>query len=148
MTYTYKRSRTIVISGVAEPPPNLRASERALDLNKKLDDIFDVLNIDCCATEAYRVGKPNQNRPRLVKVVLPSRFYWRLALSNARLLNSSGFSDIYIRRSMTEEERRKEYELRQEARERNRDCAGREWVVYKGRLTHISELPRKSSVNQ
>ncbi|KAK6755578.1 hypothetical protein RB195_014133 [Necator americanus] len=91
-----KRSRSIVISGQSQ-----RDFARAIDL--------------------YRLGKPNPSHPRLVKVVLPSQFYWRRALANARLLRSAGFSSVCIRKSMKPDKRKREYELRQEARERNKD---------------------------
>ncbi|EYB82533.1 hypothetical protein Y032_0357g3372 [Ancylostoma ceylanicum] len=44
----------------------------------------------------------------------------RTALAKARLFRSSGFSDVYVRKRMTAEERKRDYELRQQARERNR----------------------------
>lgn len=140
-----KRSRTVVISGVPEPPEGLSACERAADLKKKVDDIFNVLNVDCSVSELYRIGKVGVH-PRLVKVVLPSKFYWRSVLASAHILRSSS-PNIFIRRSMTEEERRMEYDLRQQAKERNRGKATREWVVYRGQLKRVAELPHRPSGN-
>ncbi|KAK5969739.1 hypothetical protein GCK32_011043 [Trichostrongylus colubriformis] len=55
--------------------------------------------------------------------------------------------ELFVRRSMTEDERKREYELRKEAEERNKGKDVREWVVYQGQLKHTSELPHKRSVN-
>lgn len=42
---------------------------------------------------------------------------------------------------MTLEERKREFELRQECRERNRDLKTRAWVVYRGELRQVQDLP-------
>ncbi|EYC41326.1 hypothetical protein Y032_0573g157 [Ancylostoma ceylanicum] len=142
-----KRARTVVISGIEEPAEGLRATERSRDLKAKVDEILDALDIDCNVSDVFRIGKPNGNRPRLVKLVFPSTFYWKKALANARLLRNAGFRGVFIRKSLTEEERRHEYELRQLARERNNGKAEREWVVYRSQLKHVSELPNRRPVN-
>ncbi|RCN39165.1 hypothetical protein ANCCAN_14921 [Ancylostoma caninum] len=54
----------------------------------------------------------DNSRLRFVKVVLTSTNHWRIALANARLLRSSMFSSVYIRRSMSSEESKREFELR------------------------------------
>lgn len=41
---------------------------------------------------------------------------------------------------MTVEERQREFELRQMARERNRLHGAKEWVVYRGQLARVSEM--------
>ncbi|KAK6764800.1 hypothetical protein RB195_024936 [Necator americanus] len=138
-----KRSRSVVISGL----PDSGSSERLDNLEEKVNDILLALNVSCRPVDLYRMGKPNASHPRLVKVVFPSQFYWRRALANARLLRGAGFPNVYIRRSMTPDERKREYELRQEARERNRGKSQREWVVYRGELRHISDIKRNTSGN-
>lgn len=136
-----KRGRTIVVSGLQEPADSLSASERRADLKAKVLDVLDALQLDCEPVETYRIGKHDASRPRMVKVVLPSQYYWRRALANARTLRSAGLAGIFVRRSMTADERKREFELRQLANERNRGKARREWVVYRSQLKHISELP-------
>ncbi|KAK6761547.1 hypothetical protein RB195_022568 [Necator americanus] len=110
-----KRSRSVVTSGL----PDSGSSERLGNLEEKVNDILLALNVSCRPVDLYRMGKPNASRPRLVKVVFPSQFYWRRELANARLLRGAGFPNVYIRRSVTPDERKREYELRQEAHERN-----------------------------
>ncbi|KIH43934.1 hypothetical protein ANCDUO_26053 [Ancylostoma duodenale] len=130
-----KRARSIVMSGLEEPEEHMRLLDRGLDLNDKVCDILEILKVDARPSEVFRMGKPNPARPRLVKVVLPSTSCWRTALSNSRLLRESAFSNVFIRRSMTPEERKREFELRQIARDRNKGKRDREWVVYNSSLT-------------
>ncbi|EYC35254.1 hypothetical protein Y032_1099g3603 [Ancylostoma ceylanicum] len=142
-----KRSRSLVISGIEEPPETMRASERRKYLENKVTDILDAVDVDCFPSEVFWMGKPNSSRTRLVKVVLPSSFYWRRALANARFLRNSNFQGVFIRRSMSAEERKREFELRQLARDRNKGKKDREWVVYRGQLVQISELASRRSGN-
>ncbi|VDO13923.1 unnamed protein product [Haemonchus placei] len=142
-----KRSRSIVISGLEEGRDGLCPSARQRDLEDKVARVLDAVDVECRPVETYRMGRPNSKHPRLVKVVLPSRSHWRRVLANARLLRDAGLPEVFIRRSMTEEERKREYELRQEARERNKGSGIREWVVYHGQLKRAAELPHKRSGN-
>ena len=135
-----------MISGVTQPPEGMRPSERRKYLQNKVEDIFDALDVDCTPSEVFWIGRASSNSC-LIKVVMPSSFYWRRALANAHLLRHAGYSSVFIRRSMTEEERRREFELRQIARERNKGKASKEWVIYKRELVRVSELPKKRSEN-
>ncbi|EYB87536.1 hypothetical protein Y032_0261g561 [Ancylostoma ceylanicum] len=119
--------------------------ERQAHVEDKVNQIFDVLEVECRPVSVSRLGKWDKSRSRLVKVTLLSKTHWTTVLANAYRLRSAGFSFIHIRRSMTEEEREREFELRQEARERNKGLANKQWVVYKGELKNISELPVKKS---
>ncbi|KAL6733767.1 hypothetical protein Aduo_004388 [Ancylostoma duodenale] len=138
-----KRARSLVISGLPEPSEDLRASEKQMDLEGKVNQILDVLDVDCRPCEVFRMGRLNGDRPRVVKLVLPSRSYWATALANAHRLRKSSLASVFVRRSMTADERKRDYELRQEAKERNRNANGREWVVYKGELKRLQELPHR-----
>uniref|UniRef100_A0A0N4WGI1 Nucleic-acid-binding protein from transposon X-element n=1 Tax=Haemonchus placei TaxID=6290 RepID=A0A0N4WGI1_HAEPC len=141
-----KRSRSIVISGLEEGQDGLRPSARQRDLEDKVAEVLVAVDVECRPVEIYRMGKPNSKHPRVVKVVLPSRVH-RRALASARLLRDAGFPKVFIRRSMTEDERKREYELRQEARERNKGSGVREWVVYHGQLKRAAELPHNRPGN-
>lgn len=59
----------------------------------------------------------------------------------ACLVGRHGVSHVFIRRSVAADERRRDYELREEARERNKGGTVREWVVYTGELRRASDLP-------
>ncbi|KAK6042077.1 hypothetical protein COOONC_20418, partial [Cooperia oncophora] len=119
-----KRSRSLVISGLEEAPPQMRPSEKQLIC----------WTVECRPVELYRLGTPS-GRPRLVKLVLPSRSHWKTALGNAKCLKAStSFKNVFIRKSMTAEERKREYELRQQAREKNKGKDRHEWVIFRGEL--------------
>ncbi|PIO76882.1 hypothetical protein TELCIR_01034 [Teladorsagia circumcincta] len=115
-----KRARSIVISGLKEAPNDLPPSHRQKSLEDDVSKVLDALKVECRPSEIYRIGKSDPKRPRLVKVVLPARSHWRTALANARLLRDAGFPQVFIRKSMTLEERQRDFELRQMARDRNK----------------------------
>lgn len=109
-----------------------------------MSEVFDILDLECRPLEVYRMGKQERGRIRKVKVVLPSKSHWAAALSNSwRLRGSATFSRVRVRRSMSSEERQREYELRQECRERNKQLNDRVWVVYRGELRRIEDLPKR-----
>ncbi|KAK6764551.1 hypothetical protein RB195_024756 [Necator americanus] len=114
-----KRSRSIVITGLAELAADRSLIERQRGLEEKIANVLDALEVDCLPKVAYRLGKLNGNKPRLVKVVLPSRSHWTKALSRSHLQRRTSLSNIFVRKSMTAEERKRDYELRHEARLRN-----------------------------
>ncbi|KAK6044864.1 endonuclease/exonuclease/phosphatase family protein, partial [Cooperia oncophora] len=123
-----KRARSLVISGLPEAPVDMRPSARQDDLESKVCKLLDILRVECRPLEIYRLGKLADSRPRLVKLVLPSRSHWATALSNSRLLRDSEFANVYIRKSMTPAERKRDYELRTECKERNKRANARVWV--------------------
>ncbi|VDL72913.1 unnamed protein product, partial [Nippostrongylus brasiliensis] len=142
-----RRSRSVVISGLPEANANSSSLARQRDLQDKVDRLLEVLDVECKPSEVYRMGVPSQTRPRLVKVVFPTSAHWRRAVANARRLRSSEYRDVYLRRSMTAAERRRDYELRQVAKERNQGCDTREWVVYRGEVVRRSTLHHRSTVS-
>ena len=139
-----RRGRTLIFSGIKEAEGDLPPSQQQMDVESKVTKVLDALNVQCRPTCIFRIGKPNASRSRLVKVTVPSKHHWRQALANARLLPSKGFSDVYVRKCMTMEERKREYELRQQAKELNNSKNEREWVVYAGELRRVSDLSRRS----
>ncbi|EYC34582.1 hypothetical protein Y032_0001g480 [Ancylostoma ceylanicum] len=85
-----KRGRSIVISGIKEASPDLRPSRPQKDLEEKVFEILDALDLECRPIEIRRMGRPEPDRARLVKVVFTSKQEWSRALANARLLRSAG----------------------------------------------------------
>ncbi|KAK6038767.1 reverse transcriptase [Cooperia oncophora] len=133
-----KRSRSIVIAGVEESKRDLAPSARQNELETTVARILDALDVECRPCEVFRMGKLDPMKPRLVKVVLPTVTHWRRALGNAKCLRQSG-------KSMTLEERKQDFELRRLAREKNGGSSSRDWVVFRGQVKHVSELPRRNS---
>ncbi|KAH7705616.1 hypothetical protein AAVH_27168 [Aphelenchoides avenae] len=72
---------------------------------------------------AYRMGQPNRDRPRLLKVVLATRSAQRDFLAAARHLRlDPDFKDVFVRPSPTREQRVAEFRLREKCR-RRRDAS-------------------------
>ncbi|KIH63909.1 hypothetical protein ANCDUO_05784 [Ancylostoma duodenale] len=138
-----KRRRSVVISGVEEADKKLPAVERQKHTEMQIEGILNALDVETRSVEIFRMGKSSQGRPRLVKVVFSSRSFYFDALRNAhRLRNLPMYSGIYLRRSMTAEERDKDRTLRAQAREMNeKEGGGRKiYVVYKQKIVKASEI--------
>ncbi|KIH68579.1 hypothetical protein ANCDUO_01081 [Ancylostoma duodenale] len=68
-----KRGRSLLISGIDESTASQPLKSRQTDLEKKVCNILDALDVDCTPVEVYRLGKRDDRRSRLLKVVLPSK---------------------------------------------------------------------------
>ncbi len=78
--------------------------------NTKLEDEIEV----------YRIGKYDQGKSRPLKIKLKSQTAAEETLANAwKLAKSNEFKQVWIRKELNEEERKKLNELRSEAKERN-----------------------------
>lgn len=99
-----ERARSIVVSGVVEST-SLSCSERASHDLKFIHSILDHLNVECLPVSVYRLGKPDVNNSRLIKVVLPSSKFQQMAVRRAPRLRSFLRKGIYLRPSLTKEER-------------------------------------------
>ncbi|KAK6045095.1 hypothetical protein COOONC_17400, partial [Cooperia oncophora] len=104
--------------------------------------ILDSLNIETRPAEVYRMGRGVEGKPRLVKCVFYSRRISFDILSKAhRLRSTHEYRDVYIRKSMTIDERKKDRELRERARELNRKEGERVYVIYRGELVKTKDIP-------
>ncbi|VDO86654.1 unnamed protein product [Heligmosomoides polygyrus] len=112
-----KRARSIVIYGVAECDQDMASTCRQESTENSVAAILNALDLEVRPTEVYR---------------------------NARLLrNIPEFSNVYIRKSMTLNERLKDKELRARARELNGSSPNGEriYVVYKEQVVKKSDIP-------
>lgn len=104
-----ERQRSVVISGIPESK-DPKSTERALHDLDFVKSILNHLEIECIPQITYRLGKPQADRPRLVKVLLPNTFYKSLILRRAPRLRSFSSKGVYIRPSLTKEERERNRE--------------------------------------
>ncbi|KIH43129.1 hypothetical protein ANCDUO_26872 [Ancylostoma duodenale] len=112
-----ERQRSIVVSGLPEPEHDLRGQERMKFEWQNIWNLFDELEFKCSPVSMFRLGIPKPDRPRLLKLVLPTSTYQQLLLRAARKLrNSIKFQNVFIRPSLTQEERKMGYALRQQRR--------------------------------
>ncbi|EYC23148.1 hypothetical protein Y032_0466g1960 [Ancylostoma ceylanicum] len=110
-----ERLRSIVISNIPESAdPN--AVNRGIYDGDCLRKIFNHLSIECSPLAYYRMGKPSPGRPRLMKVVFPSRYYRDKILRNAPRLKYFPAPGVYIRPSLSKAERESLRNLRLKSR--------------------------------
>lgn len=140
------RMRSIVISGVPESadPCSVARAEADVDEVKK---ILAALGLECVPQSVFRMGKQTPDRPRLLKVLLPSRSHLLNTLSVARNLRSlSEFPNVYIRKSMTANERAAFTSLRahlKSLRESNPNCP---YVIYRDQIWHKDDIKGKQRI--
>lgn len=105
--------RSIVLSHVPESSSSKLPERLSHDFDYVVE-LLSYLNVECTPISVYRMGKNSQDRPRLIKVVLPSSKFQRLATRRApRLRFSPTHKGIYLRPSLTWEERARRREQRQ-----------------------------------
>lgn len=104
-TEEHLRLRSAVISGVTECDPSMPTSQRAWQDYETVSSILSTLKVEAVPVTVYRMGKAEQGKPRLLKVVLPTRGHLLTALKNSKSLNSR-VTHVNIRPSYTAEQRR------------------------------------------
>jgi len=115
-----ERRRSLVIAGIEEPSDNFTKRDQYKKDRESIQEIFDVLDIATDPVCSYRLGKPDKNKRRLMKVILPSSFFQTQALRSAKQLKGHAkFNGIFLRPSLTKEERDAEYQMRKQVRELN-----------------------------
>ncbi|KIH55001.1 hypothetical protein ANCDUO_14850 [Ancylostoma duodenale] len=127
-----KRSRSLVISGIEEPPEGSRPSERRK--TSKARSMTSLMPLTLTAV----LRKPSE----LEALVIAAKVGQARAAINF-LLASSIRQCTPASRSITEDERKRQFELRSQARELNKDKSGPKWVVYREQLTRVCDLPQK-----
>ena len=98
-----ERSRAIVISGVyeSESPDSVRRNEEDM---YKVKQVINSLGVECQPVVTYRMGQMS-NRPRLLKVILPTSRHQRTLCDRSKFLRGSQFRGVWLRPSFTMEER-------------------------------------------
>lgn len=98
-----ERLRSIVIAGIAESDA-VHSVDRVYHDYEIVENILDHLDIECIPQSVYRLGRPDERKRRLIKVVLPSTFHQKLTLKRATRLSSSPYRGAFIRPSLTKTE--------------------------------------------
>ncbi|KAK6013448.1 hypothetical protein OSTOST_21234 [Ostertagia ostertagi] len=115
-------ARSIVVSGVPESQsPN--SVDRAHHDIQCICSLLNFLGIECIPSMVFRMGIKNSSRPRLLKVVLPSSRFQIETIKRAPRLRFFSQRGVYIRPSLTKEERERRREARQKNSDRNNNTA-------------------------
>ena len=105
-----ERRRSVVISGLAEAT-GVPSSRAAADL-QSVTKLMDEIDAETTIVSSYRLGNKTHPRGRLLKVVFATSSQQFNALKKAKQLkNSIQFKGVYIRPSLTVEQRIKEKQL-------------------------------------
>uniref|UniRef100_A0A7I4Z5H6 PRE_C2HC domain-containing protein n=1 Tax=Haemonchus contortus TaxID=6289 RepID=A0A7I4Z5H6_HAECO len=100
----YERRKSVIIAGVAERPDSNLMIRLQHDTHC-VSMILEFLGIECSPLSIYRLGNINKRSPRLLKVVLPARKFQVQLLRNASLLRFFHIKGVFIKASLTKEER-------------------------------------------
>lgn len=137
---TKERARSIVIAGITELAG--KPSERRQADGDQLVKLFDELDVEAEVVATYRMGVRESGKKRLIKVVLGNSGQQRAILAAARKLkNSVEFKGVFLRPSMTKEERDEDYALRRELAERRRNGENvriKGWPGYKREIVSVN----------
>lgn len=135
-----ERKRIIILDGLPESKHEL-GHQRNLEDLELVRSISDNLGLDNSIWATERLGRRSTGRSRLLKIFFLSSQASSLFIRGFSHLRASNptFSKIYARYSMSESERKREFELRQEARKRS-ETEGVRYVVYAGVLTKKDDV--------
>ncbi|XGW03303.1 hypothetical protein V3C99_014918 [Haemonchus contortus] len=100
----YERRKSVITAGVAERPDSNLMIRLQHDTHC-VSMILEFLGIECSPLSIYRLGNINKRSPRLLKVVLPARKFQVQLLRNASLLRFFHIKGVFIKASLTKEER-------------------------------------------
>ncbi|VDP11790.1 unnamed protein product [Heligmosomoides polygyrus] len=99
-----ERRRSIIISGVPELADASIERRVRYDMLSVHNILFHI-GVECLPVSVYRLGRPTASRNRLLKVIFPCSFFQRLAIRRASRLRTFPEKGVYIRASLTQEER-------------------------------------------
>jgi hypothetical protein len=120
-----ERERSLVLVNLPESKAE-KPSMRVKDDQKAAEDILDELGIQAPVLTTYRMGKENNNHPRLLKLVLPASVFRNMALGSWKrnrnnIKKKQQYHQLIIRPSLSPAElvidraRRAEYRRQKEA---------------------------------
>ena len=118
------RLRSVVIEGLKESNEPKASSRLAAD-QKVVGEMLDLANLECRPLAVYRMGQVREaasgkpQHPRPLKVLLPASAFQRTLLRHARSIRlaEARFNSVWIRPSLTKEQREQEFKLREDVRE-------------------------------
>lgn len=115
-----ERARAIVVVGL--PETEGKPSVRQAGDKAKLIDLFDELDTEATIVATYRMGVKNDGKPRLTKVILGTSGQQHGVIGAAKKLkNTVKFKGVFLRPSMTKEERDEDAKLRKELGQRRQN---------------------------
>lgn len=138
-----QRQRSVVIAGLAEPlgdTPSARAKADA----EAVEELLDLAKLEAVPVEQYRMGRPSQVGPRLVKVVLPSQSFQRKLLASCRRLRNENklggmFKAVFVRPSLNKQQREDEAALRKLLTEQRQADPDTKLMIFDGKIINCAD---------
>lgn len=144
-----RRERSVVIEFLPEDM-TLAGAERVKRDSEAVQQILSHAGLEIGGPTHFRMGKPGQKtadgkaKPRLLKLELPGRSFKHILLSKASLVRKDpNFKGVFIRPSLSAEQRKADYLLREKKREMVRQ--GKDMVIFRGQLLSRVEADRQRS---
>ena len=103
--------RSVVIRGVPENYSNSTFDRTTHDYSC-VNTLLNFLGVECFPKAVYRMGSPRSNSSRLLKVVLPTSRFQKEVIKRKAKLRYSSYNGVFIRSSLTKEERDRRREQR------------------------------------
>ena len=142
-----RRKMNLVVHNIPESLPDnnngwYNAEKKAADTKAFIGIIDESLDMDgndvqSEVKDVIRLGKVKESgKPRLLRVTLGNIRLKREILGKAKLLKSGKNKNIYINPDLTPVQRKKDYELRKELKQR-KDCGERNIRISKGEIVNM-----------
>ena len=126
-----RRKGNVVVHNLPEQAGDTLSDRSAKDVSEFSSMIRDVMKLNVSASKSFRVGKKNQNRPRLLIVTLDNPSAKHDILRGApELRHTTKYSNVYLTPDLTQKEREAGRKLREELAGRRR--AGETNLVIRG----------------
>lgn len=128
-----RKANSIVVFGLPESISGSVREKIEHDTNetKRIIQFLDV-QLDCQISECRRIGKPDKNGSRILRVDLNSLSAKLALLRRSKALKNSPFHNVFIKSDLTPMQQRVDSSLRRELKERR--VKGEDVVLYKGRI--------------
>ena len=138
----YNRQHEVVVSGLPEDR-NESCSIRAQNDKSTINKLLDLLEIEATPVTVYRMGKMDTNRPRLVKVRMPTRrmaMEMRNAAAKGKIRTSENFKGVKIRESMSRADLDLRRTMMNQCKAMNEKEPEKKYVIYANQIVEKSKI--------
>ena len=104
---------------------------------KRVRSLLGSLEVETVPTTCFRMGSTKDGQPRLLKIVLPaSRFVFATLKRSHVLKDLPEWKGIYIRKSLTQQQRAEQGRMREFLRELRKGDSNCPFVLYRDAIWH------------
>ena len=144
--YDHRHNRSVVVSGLKESTLEI-ASKRLEKDEEMVQQMLDVFDIEVRPLAVFRMGKKMVDKPRLLKIEFASRSVVAKIMTRKKAMSKhENFKRVYIRKSMSFEERQQTKKLQMECNEKNKENTENDpsstFVIYAGKVVRRRDIKR------